>query len=49
MLKEELYNIISKHSGKTYDEVYEDGDRDFWMNASEAQDYGMIDEILKRD
>ena len=49
MLKEELYNIISKHSGKTYEEVYEDGDRDFWMNASEALDYGMIDEILKRD
>jgi len=49
MLKEELYNIISKHSGKSYDEVYDDGDRDFWMNASEALDYGMIDEILKRD
>ncbi len=49
MLKEELYAIISKHSGKTYDEVYEDGDRDFWMNATEAQNYGMIDEILKRD
>ena len=49
ILKEELYNIISKHSGKTYDEVYEDGDRDFWMNAPEALDYGMIDEILKRD
>lgn len=49
MLKEELYAIISKHSGKTYDEVYEDGDRDFWMNAAEAQKYGMIDEILKRD
>jgi len=49
MLKEELYNIISKHSGKSYEQVYEDGDRDFWMNASEALDYGMIDEILKRD
>lgn len=49
MLKEELYNIISKHTGKLYDKVYEDGDRDFWMNASEALDYGMIDEILKRD
>ena len=49
MLKEELYKIISKHSGKSYEKVYEDGDRDFWMNASEALDYGMIDEILKRD
>jgi len=49
MLKKELYHIISKHSGKSYDKVYEDGDRDFWMNAAEAKDYGMIDEILKRD
>lgn len=49
LLKEELYKILSKHSGKSYDEVYEDGDRDFWMNSSEAKDYGMIDEILKRD
>ncbi|MGO2101913.1 MAG: ClpP family protease [Psychroflexus halocasei] len=49
MLKEELYKILSKHTGKSYDEVYEDGDRDFWMNSSEAKDYGMIDEILKRD
>lgn len=49
MLKEELYKILSKHTGKTYDEVYNDGDRDFWMNSSEAKNYGMIDEILKRD
>jgi len=48
-LKEELYKIISKHTGKDYDKIYEDGDRDFWMDASEALDYGMIDEILKRD
>lgn len=48
-LKEELYKIISKHTGKDYDKIYEDGDRDFWMDAGEALDYGMIDEILKRD
>jgi len=48
-LKEELYKIISKHTGKDYDKIYEDGDRDFWMDAFEALDYGMIDEILKRD
>jgi ATP-dependent Clp protease protease subunit len=48
-LKEELYKIISKHTGKDYDKIYEDGDRDFWMDANEALDYGMIDEILKRD
>lgn len=49
ILKEELYKIISKHSGKTYDEVYADGDRDFWMAAQESKDYGMIDEILVRE
>lgn len=49
ILKEELYKIISKHSGKSYDEVYQDGDRDFWMAATEAKAYGMIDEILSRD
>jgi ATP-dependent Clp protease protease subunit len=48
-LKEELYQIISKHTGKDYDKIYEDGDRDFWMDADEALDYRMIDEILKRD
>lgn len=48
-LKEELYQIISKHTGKDYNKVYEDGDRDFWMNADEALEYKMIDEILKRD
>ena len=49
LLKEELYKIISKHSGKPYDTVYEDGDRDFWMKAEGAKEYGMIDEILTRD
>jgi len=47
-LKKELYTIISEHSGKTYDDVWSDGDRDFWMTSSEAKDYGMIDEILIR-
>ena len=47
-LKKELYTIISEHSGKTYDDVWGDGDRDFWMTSSEAKDYGMIDEILIR-
>ena len=48
-LKEELYNIISKHSGQSYDKVYEDSDRDYWMKADRAKEYGMIDEILTRD
>ena len=47
-LKKELYTIISDHSGKTYDEVWRDGDRDYWMTSSEAKDYGMIDEVLIR-
>ena len=47
-LKKELYTIISDHSGKSYDEVWKDGDRDYWMTSSEAKDYGMIDEVLIR-
>jgi ATP-dependent Clp protease protease subunit len=47
-LKEELYNIISKHSGQDYDKVYEDSDRDYWMKADAAKKYGMIDEVLAR-
>ena len=46
-LKTELYNIIAKHSNKSFKEVSQDGDRDFWMTSKEALDYGMIDEILQ--
>src|SRR5210317_431429 len=49
ILKEELYKIISKHSGQTYDKVYSDSDRDYWMKADKALEYGMIDEILSRN
>ena len=45
-LKEELYKIISKHSGQDYDKVYNDSDRDYWMKADKALEYGMIDEVL---
>ncbi|MGB3590116.1 MAG: ATP-dependent Clp protease proteolytic subunit [Nonlabens sp.] len=48
-LREELYTIIANHSGKTYEEVYNDSDRDYWMKADQALEYGMIDEVLKRD
>ena len=48
-IKDELYNIISQHSGQSFDKVYEDSDRDYWMKAEEAKAYGMIDEILERD
>jgi ATP-dependent Clp protease protease subunit len=47
-LKDELYQIISKHSGQTMEKVHADSDRDYWMKAEEAKKYGMIDEILIR-
>jgi ATP-dependent Clp protease protease subunit len=47
-LKKELYEIIAKHSNQTYDKVYEDSDRDYWMKALEAKEYGMIDEVLTK-
>lgn len=46
--KKELYEIIAKHSGQTYDKVWADSDRDYWMSSEEAKAYGMIDEILQR-
>jgi ATP-dependent Clp protease protease subunit len=45
-IKEELYNIIALHSGKSYEEIERDSDRDYWMTAVEALEYGMIDEVL---
>jgi len=45
-VKQELYTIISKHSGKSVEEVARDSDRDFWMTATEAKEYGMVDEVL---
>ena len=47
-LKKELYEIISNHSLQTYKKVWKDSDRDYWMTAKEAKNYGMIDEILVR-
>jgi ATP-dependent Clp protease protease subunit len=47
-LKEELYTIIANHSGQTYDKVWADSDRDYWMKAQEAKEYGMIDEVLEK-
>lgn len=42
----ELCGIIAEHSGQSFDKVLSDADRDFWMTAQEAKDYGMVDEIL---
>ena len=48
-LKKELYDIIAKHSGQTYEKVNEDSDRDYWMKAGQAKEYGMVDEVLVRE
>ena len=47
-LKAELYDILVEHTGKNLEEITRDADRDFWMSAQEALDYGMVDEIIKR-
>lgn len=44
----ELYSILAEHSGQPFDKVFADADRDYWMTAQEALDYGMVDEILTR-
>ena len=47
-LKKELYDIISHHSGQKYAKVEKDSERDYWMTAQEAKEYGMLDEVLER-
>jgi ATP-dependent Clp protease protease subunit len=47
-LKKELYEIISERTGQTYDRVYKDGDRDYWMSSIDAKKYGMIDDIITK-
>ena len=46
--KKELYNILSQHSGQGAKKIEKDADRDYWMSAAEAKDYGMIDEVLEK-
>lgn len=46
MLKKELYDIIASHSGQPFEKVERDSDRDYWMTAQEAKEYGMIDDVL---
>lgn len=48
-LKKELYEIIAEHSGQKFSKVEKDSDRDHWMTAKEAKEYGMIDEVLERN
>lgn len=47
-LKNELYQILADHSGQPFDKIWADSDRDYWMIASEAKEYGMIDEVLEK-
>lgn len=46
--KKELYTIIAEHSHQPFDKVWADSDRDYWMTAEEAREYGMIDQVMKR-
>lgn len=46
--KNELYGIISEHTKQPIEKIIADGDRDYWMTAQEALEYGMIDDILKK-
>lgn len=48
-MQKQLYDIISSHTGQPYDKVSEDCDRDNWMTAQEAKEYGLIDEVLDRN
>jgi ATP-dependent Clp protease protease subunit len=48
-LKKELYDILALHSKQTFKKVSNDSDRDYWMTASEAKEYGMVDEVLLRN
>ena len=47
-LKDELYQIISDHSGQTMEKIRQDADRDYWMTAKEALEYGMIDKVYTK-
>jgi ATP-dependent Clp protease protease subunit len=47
-LKKDLYQILSKHSGKSLEDIEKDSDRDYWMRATEAKKYGLIDEVLEK-
>lgn len=47
-VKKDLYNILANHSGQKYEKIERDADRDYWMRASEAKEYGLIDEVLER-
>jgi ATP-dependent Clp protease protease subunit len=47
-VKKDLYSILAKHSNQKYDKIEKDSDRDYWMRALEAKEYGLIDEVLEK-
>ncbi|MEL7145879.1 MAG: ATP-dependent Clp protease proteolytic subunit [Bacteroidota bacterium] len=47
-LRKDLYNILASHSGRSYEDIERDSDRDYWMRAAEAKEYGLIDEVLTK-
>ena len=47
-LRKDLYTILADHTGKTYEQIEQDSDRDYWMRATEAKEYGLIDEVLTK-
>jgi len=46
--KETLYQILAKHTGQSFEKIYQDSERDYWLSAPESKEYGLIDEILER-
>jgi ATP-dependent Clp protease protease subunit len=47
-LKDELYQILADHTGKSKEKIEHDGERDYWMTSGEAKEYGMVDEVLTK-
>jgi ATP-dependent Clp protease protease subunit len=48
-LKQRLYQILSYHTDKSFEQIEADADRNYWMSAAEAQDYGLVDNLLNSD
>ena len=47
-VKKDLYNILARHTGQTYEKIERDSDRDYWLRSFEAKEYGLIDEVLEK-
>ncbi|MFM7701534.1 MAG: ClpP family protease, partial [Bacteroidota bacterium] len=48
-VRDELYQILADHSGQSVEKITNDSDRDYWMSATEAKEYGMIDDVLVKN